>query len=173
MIIKMPEKISHNCGFCVAHTLHDAYSLIKSLQHRGREATGIAAVGTNRIDVIKWKGPVDRFDIIDLYKLFPSTQYHTYMAHVRYATRGRKDRILEDAHPHVIGGNLEDRGSHTIITDCEIAGIHNVQVGSEYFGGVDKSLLITGCDTEALLYYYQEKGAKEILKQIPLSYTMA
>ena len=91
----MSEEISHNCGLCVAHTLHDAYSMIKSLQHRGREATGIAAIGDNKIDVIKWKGPVDRFDLVDLHKMFLSPDYHTYMTHVRYATRGRKDMILE------------------------------------------------------------------------------
>ena len=34
----MAEGIRHNCGFCVAHTLHDAHSIIRSLQHRGREA---------------------------------------------------------------------------------------------------------------------------------------
>ena len=169
----MQNELRHNCGLCVAHTLENVYSMIESLQHRGREATGIAAIGDSRIDVIKWKGPVNRFDIVDLHNIFPSTNYHTYMAHVRYATRGRKDKILEDAHPHVIGGKKIERGSHIIIQDCDIAGVHNGQVGSEYFGGVYKSLLITGCDTEALLYYYQEKGAKEILKQIPLSYTMA
>ena len=38
--------VSHNCGLAVAHTLHDTYSLIKSLQHRGREATGMAAIGS-------------------------------------------------------------------------------------------------------------------------------
>lgn len=169
----MFDAVRHNCGLCVAHTLENVYSMIKSLQHRGREATGIAAIGDSRIDVIKWEGPVNRFDIVDLHNIFPSTNYHTYMAHVRYATRGRKDKILEDAHPHVIGGKKIDSGSHIIIQDCEVAGVHNGQVESEYLDGIDKSLLKTGCDTEALLYYYQEKGAKEILRQIPLSYTMA
>ena len=57
----MEDAVRHNCGFCVAHTLHDAYSFIRSLQHRGREAAGIAAVGEGRIDVIKWAGGVDRY----------------------------------------------------------------------------------------------------------------
>lgn len=169
----MSEEVSHNCGLCVAHTLHDAYSFIKSLQHRGREATGIGAIGDYRIDVIKWKGPVDRFDITDLHKIFQSQNYHTYMAHVRYATRGRKDKILEDAHPHTIGGKIEDWGNHILISDCEIAGVHNGQVDNEYLGDVDKNFLRTGCDTEALLHLFREKGEYEILKQIPGSYTMA
>ena len=39
------EVIQSKCGLCVAHTLHDVYSFIKDLQHRGREACGIAAIG--------------------------------------------------------------------------------------------------------------------------------
>ena len=90
----MAETVRHNCGLSVAHTLHDAYGFIQSLQHRGREATGIAAVGDGRIDVIKWKGGVSRFDVTDLHKIILSPNYHTYMALVRYATRGSKDKIL-------------------------------------------------------------------------------
>ena len=113
------ESIRENCGFCVTHTLHDAYSFGKSIQHRGRDAAGIAAIGKNRIDVLKWRGGVDRFDITDLHKLFPSNDYHTYVVHTRYATRGRKDKLLEDAHPHTIGGTMEHRGNHVIILNCD------------------------------------------------------
>ena len=52
----MTEQIRHNCGFCVAHSLETAYNFTESFQHRGREAAGLAAVGKDRIDVIKWKG---------------------------------------------------------------------------------------------------------------------
>ena len=67
----MVEVVRHNCGLSVAHTLHDAHSFIQSLQHRGREAAGIAAVGDGRIDIIKWKGGVSTFDVTDLYKISP------------------------------------------------------------------------------------------------------
>lgn len=169
----MSEEISHNCGLCVAHTLHDAYSMIKSLQHRGREATGIAAIGDNKIDVIKWKGPVDRFDLVDLHKMFLSPDYHTYMTHVRYATRGRKDMILEDAHPHTIGGRIENRGNHIVISNCEMTIVHNGQVDNRYLKNIDKSLLRTGCDSEALLYFFRKKGEHELLRSIPGAYTLA
>lgn len=169
----MSEKVSHNCGLCVAHTLHDTYSFIESLQHRGREATGIAAIGNEKIDVIKWKGTVDRFDITDLHKIFFSPNYHTYMAHVRYATRGRKDRILEDAHPHVLGGNIEDKGDHIIITDCEMVIVHNGQVDRKYLNIVDKNNLQTECDTEALLHFFRQKSEYEILKEMQGAYTLA
>lgn len=62
----------------MAHTLHDAYSFIRSLQHRGREAAGIAAIGDKTISLIKWKGPVNRFQVTDLHKIFPGPLYHTY-----------------------------------------------------------------------------------------------
>ncbi len=169
----MSEEINHNCGLCVAHTLHDTYSFIKSLQHRGREAVGIAAVGNEKIDVIKWKGLVDRFDVTDLYKIFPGPNYHTYMAHVRYATRGRKDRILEDAHPHVIGGKIENKDDHILITDCEMVIVHNGQVDSKYLNVVDKNFLQTGCDSEALLHLFRRKDGYKILKEIRGAYTLA
>ena len=165
--------LSHNCGLAVAHTLHDTYSLIKSLQHRGREATGMAAIGEERIDVIKWKGPVNRFDITDLHKIFPSPKYHTFMAHVRYATRGRKDKILEDAHPNVIGGKSEKKGDLEIILDCDMAIVHNGQVNPEYLKEVNMESLTTGCDTEALLHLFKEKGEYDILRNIPGAYTVA
>jgi amidophosphoribosyltransferase len=167
------EEVIHNCGLCVAHTLHDTYSFIRDLQHRGREAAGIAAVGDNSIDVIKWTGTIDRFDLTDVYKIFPSHAYHTYMAHVRYATRGRKDKILIDAHPHVIGGRVENRGSHIIISDCDMAAVHNGQVDSQYLCEVDRANLKTECDTEALLHLFMQKGEYDILKQVPGSYTIA
>ena len=156
----MSEYIRHNCGLAAAHTLHDVYSFMKSLQHRGREAAGIAAIGDHTIDVIKWTGPVDFFDLTDLHKIFPKPQYHTYMGHVRYATRGRKDQLLNDAHPHTIGGEIDDRGSHIIIHGCDIAGVHNGQGDLESVSQVDCGSLRTGCDTEALLHLYRSQGAQ-------------
>ncbi len=163
----MSEDIKHNCGITVAHTLHDAYSFIKSLQHRGREATGISAIGIDKIDTIKWEGPVDRFDVTDLHKIFPSPDYHTYMAHVRYATKGRKEKILEDAHPHVLGGQEYHKGSHILITNSEMAIIHNGQVDGKFLGSQEE------CDTKDLLLFYKQKGEYEILRSIPGAYTLA
>ena len=164
----MGEAIQSKCGICVAHTLHDAYSFIKSLQHRGREACGIFALGKNRIDVIKWKGGVTKVDLVDLHKIFPASLYHTFGAHVRYATKGREDKILEDAHPHVIGGNVDDRGDHIIIRDCDAVAIHNGQVN------FPKSLNPNSeCDTKILLKYYMKNKEQSILKNIPGSYVLA
>ena len=168
-------EVEENCGVCVASELPDVYFTIKALQHRGREAAGIAAISEERIDVLKWTGTVDAFDLKDLHKIFPNHHYHTYMAHVRYATSGRKepDQILEDAHPHVIGGKVEHRGNHVLILDCDAALIHNGQVSEKYLKEVDKTKLKTGSDSEAFLHYYMEKGESEVLKNIPGSYLVA
>jgi amidophosphoribosyltransferase len=165
--------LRHNCGLAVAHTLHDVYSFIKSLQHRGREAAGIAAISNDKIDVVKWSGPVNTFDIVDLHKILPGHNYHTYMAHVRYATRGRKDKILEDAHPHTIGGEVIDKGNHVLVLGCQMAAVHNGQINDEYLSCIDKGLLKTECDTEAFLHLYRNKGEHEILKTVPAAYTIA
>ena len=169
----MDGTVRHNCGFSVAHTLHDAYRYIRSLQHRGREAAGIAAVGEGRIDVIKWVGGVDRFDITDLHKIFPSPRYHTYMAHVRYATRGRKDAILDDAHPHTLGGHVESRGNHILIRECEMVAVHNGQVDWAYFSDLDLEDMKSECDTEALLYLYKRDGEIAFFENVPGAYSMA
>ena len=169
----MTEPIRHNCGLSVAHTLHDAYRFIRSLQHRGREGAGIAAVGDGRIDVIKWQGNVSKFDVTDLHKIFPSPSYHTYMAHVRYATRGRKDAILSDAHPHTLGGHVERRGNHILIRDCEMAAVHNGQVDLSHVDDLDLTRMQSNCDTEALLYLYRRDGEHTFLRTVPGAYTMA
>jgi len=171
----MGEIIEHNCGFAVAHTLHNAYNFAKSLQHRGREAAGIAAIGNDRIDVIKWIGLVEAFDLEDLLDLFPlGSDYHSYMIHVRYATRGRKDRILEDAHPHVIGGKVVHKGDHIFIYDCDAAIVENGQTEISLLeDSINKEFLQTECDTEAILHYYMRKGEEELVRQVPGSYTLA
>lgn len=163
--------LRHNCGLVVAHTLHDTYSMIKSLQHRGREAAGIAAIGES-IDVIKWEGTVDRFDLVDLHKIF-SKHYHTYFAHVRYATTGRKDKLLDDAHPHVIGGQVQYNDTHMLILDCDMACVHNGQVDEKYYDTIDKKMLTTDCDTESLLHFYKAYGEEELLRRVPGAYTLA
>lgn len=168
----MEDVTEHNCGYAVTHTLHDAYSFIKSLAHRGRDAVGIAAIGDNRIDVIKWAGNTSSFDLVDLTNIFPASRYHTYLAHDRYATKGSK-RLLADAHPHVIGGNLEDRGSHQIIRDCEAAIVHNGQVNEEYLTAVDSSQLKTKCDSERVLHFYRAFGEHRLMQDIPGSFSMA
>ncbi|MBS3092198.1 hypothetical protein J4466_02155 [Candidatus Pacearchaeota archaeon] len=87
----MGETLDDKCGFCVGYTLHDVYSMLKSVQHRGRGFAGIAAMSEDRIDVVKWSGPVTSFDIGDMHKIFSgSNHYHFFIGHVRYPTKGKK-----------------------------------------------------------------------------------
>ena len=169
----MGEFLEHNCGLVVAHTLHDAYAMIQDLQHRGRDAAGIAAIGDRKIDVMKWIGPVKAVALSSLEDIFPSSNYHTYMAHVRYKTKGSEMNLLASAHPQTIGGIEEYYGSHVIIRDCDFAAVHNGQVEEKYFSSIDKSTLRTTCDTEALLHYFAQQGEFHFLNTIPGSYTIA
>ena len=174
----MGEHISHHCGLCVTHTLHDAYSFIKTLQHRGRDAVGIAGVGHGRIDAVKWLGTVETMDLVDLHKIMPSSGYHTFLAHVRYATKGSKRRLLEDAHPHVIGGAMTDYGSHVIYAGCEMVAVHNGHVADHHLHGAGNAAANGGagagaCDTERLLHLYRAIGEAELVRRLPGAYTMA
>ena len=171
------EEANHQCGVCVTHTLHDNHNFLKSLQHRGRDAVGMAAIGDERIDVIKWLGEASEFDIFDLHKLLPSKHYHTYFGHVRYATRGGKEggveALLSEAHPQVLGGRAEYRNNHVLIRNCEAAMVHNGQVDNSFLCDVPRDMLKTTCDTEALLWFYQQHGEKELMRRIPGAYTLA
>jgi len=169
--------VRHNCGLAVAHSLDETYALLASLQHRGRDAAGIAAIGDGRIDVVKWAGRVESFGIKGLHEILGAgkRRYDLFLGHVRYATRGRKDQILEDAHPHVIGGEWHDRGSHILIVDCESAAVHNGQVAQPYFQSIAAATpqLRTSCDTEALLHLFRQIGEQQLLRQVHGAFTLA
>ncbi len=170
---KLVNDLRHNCGFCVAYSLHDAYKMVRNLQHRGRDAVGVACIGPNRIDVIKWAGEANRFDLDDLQDLFPAHMYHTYMGHVRYATRGRKDKILQDAHPHVMGGRVETHEGFVVIRNCDAAVVHNGQVDTKYLNGFDPGCLTSGCDSEAILYRYKDILERQFIREVPGAFSMA
>ena len=161
------------CGLAIGPSLHDVYRYMKSLKHRGREASGIVGVGYDSIDVLKWAGPVEMFDLEDLQKILSRKGHHTFMGHVRYATRGRKEDILDEAHPHVIGGVVDHRGDHIIIENCDVAGVHNGQFDGGFFDEGIEAKVRTGCDTEAALHLYQAIGERGMMERIPGSYTMA
>jgi amidophosphoribosyltransferase len=173
----MSEEVSHNCGIVVAHTLHDCYNFLKSLQHRGRGAAGIAARrhGGGGIDVVKWTGLVDKFDITDFHKIFPGHDYHTFLGHVRYPSRGRRElkQILEDAHPHVIGGSKTNHGDHVILRNCDAAIVHNGQINEKFLEAVNKRDISSDCDSEIFLHYVFNFGEHDTIENIPGAYTAA
>lgn len=166
----MEEVIQDKCGIAVGHTFHDVYSFGESVQHRGREVCGFFAIG-DTIDVIKFKGLIKKVDLVDMHEIFPTSKhYHTYGVHVRYATRGREDNLLEDAHPHVIGGKYYTRGDHIIIRNCDAVAIHNGQVNLEDIVGSQRAK--NECDTKLLLEYYWQHGSHKLMQTFPGSFTM-
>ncbi len=168
---RMTEIIRENCGIVLSYSLADAYNEIKLLQHRGQEAAGIEGFNGNGIDSVKWAGSVDAFSLDNLDKLLPGRDYKIYAAHVRYATKGRKDRLLQDAHPHTIGGDRIDRGNHIITRRAKKSIIHNGQIDPHFLKKVNKSLLKSDCDSEALLHKYDSDGIKDIIRTIPGTYS--
>ncbi|HLC52071.1 MAG TPA: hypothetical protein VJI98_02400 [Candidatus Nanoarchaeia archaeon] len=171
----MGESIEHHCGLALAHTMHDLYSMMEALEHRGQEAAGIAAVGTRSIDVLKWVGGIRGFGRENLERIFPFDDYHTYIGHVRYSTSGKKDlgELLKGAHPQTIGGRVINHGNHMLVLGCEKAMVHNGQIDVLSLEGiVNKNNPSPGCDTEALLQYFAEQGARNILRRIPGAYTL-
>lgn len=171
----MIRKIDEHCAVVLSRSLHDGYNMAKSLQHRGKEACGLFAFGET-ITVVKWIGTIRTFSLDNLYQIFEGKKIYWWGFHLRYATRGRKETkdILNDAHPHVIGGRVINNGNHIIIENCDMAIIHNGQVDVKKFQHlIDASKLKTGCDSEALLHFYKEKGGREILRAIPGAYVLA
>jgi amidophosphoribosyltransferase len=167
------SEINHNCGIVVTHSLHDAYNMINSLQHRGREAAGIAGFGKNVIDVLKWKGKVKDFGLTDLHEIFPSHKYDLFMAHVRYATRGKKENILEDAHPITIGGKETRHHDHILINDCDYAIVHNGQVFGTCLDDICINDPASKIDSARILEYYHKKNEYNLIKDIPGAFTLA
>ncbi len=179
----MGEVIEHKCGVCVTHSLHDVYSFLKSLQHRGRDTASVTAISRRRIDVLKYKGEVERFDLETIIRNFQEINrvdetnkgdaYHTFFGHVRYATSGiREEDVLKCAHPAVLGGRTIKKQSHVYHIDCDAALVHNGQIDmnniilAPYANGAN-------FDTELLLRYIKEEGYRKTMQNIEGSYFLA
>ncbi len=168
----MGEVLEDKCGICLTHSLHDAYSFLKSLQHRGRDSAGIAAIGKKRIDVIKWVGSVDKFSLEKIVNIFNETNsdgYHTFLGHVRYATKGKKDNILMDCHPITTGGKTIDNNSHLFQLDCLSAGVHNGQA-SQTIDQLVSQNLNNESDTVKLLEFIENNSADKAIETIDGSF---
>ena len=164
----MGEIIEKNCGLCLTHSLHDAYSFLKSLQHRGKDTTGIAAIGKERIDVIKWLGTPDKVQLEKITNIFNEinpNNYHTFIGHVRYATSGDESNPLQNAHPVVLGGTKIEHPTHIFHLDCDSIAIHNGQISLNDENNNE-------LDTLKLLKYSNENGVKAVLNNIHGSYVL-
>jgi len=160
--------LGHNCGIYVGKTLHNTYKGMEALQNRGREVAGIGAVRRDgKIDIIKWVGKVKAFSLDNLQKIFPKQDYSMFMGHVRYATRGRKEFLLDDGHPHFQGGEVKHCGDHMIILNASRCIVHNGQVNDVHLQGIDRTNLNSPIDTAALLEAFRQKGEHGLIHDIP------
>jgi amidophosphoribosyltransferase len=159
------------CGIILGYNLKDVYEGSILLQHRGQEAVGIEGLGETGIDVVKWLGQVRAMSLETLERMLPGNKNKMYAGHVRYATKGSKDDLLQDAHPHTIGGTKVDNGSHIIIRGARKSIIHNGEMDTDLFSDSELSERSSGCDSEALLLRYEKEGVDKILFDIPYSYS--
>ena len=166
--------LGHNCGIYVGSTLHDTYNGLKEVQHRGREVAGIGAVRYDGlIDVLKWVGKVTDFSLKNMHHIFPADKYWKFLGHVRFATKGRKEFILQDGHPQVQGGIADYRGDHVIIRNAERMIVHNGQVNSPHLTSINQSILEDQVDSAAILEFFRRHGEIGLLEEIPGTYVAA
>ncbi|MFP4189439.1 MAG: hypothetical protein ACLFSL_00205 [Candidatus Woesearchaeota archaeon] len=173
----MGEILENRCGVCMSHNLHDAYSYMGAQEHRGRDGAGIGAKGKGRIDVIRWAGKVSSVSLEKIVNMFSEINpegidgYDFFIGHNRYATRGRKEKVLEDAHPFAKGGRKINNGSHMFQLDCDAVCIHNGQIDSSEISDI-LDIVEPEVDSEALLEYVYRFGPEKTLDDIPGSYVL-
>lgn len=92
------EEFQDKCGIIGVHNSVDAaketFLGLHALQHRGQEASGLAALYNNRFKIKKYHGTVaSNFSEADIANLSPETEDQPFSAigHVRYATCGVKN----------------------------------------------------------------------------------
>lgn len=165
--------VFHNCGVALSYDLSQLYNELGYSGHRGREACGIAAIGNDGIDVIKWLGTPQTFDLADMSRLLGYNKPYAFMGHVRYATRGGKgpEALLDAAHPHTLDGHVEIYGNHVIVRNATSAMVHNGQINAKYLDGIDKALL-ERCDTLGALDYMVRRGQHSFVENIPHAFTV-
>jgi len=155
----------NHCGISVSHTLHDAYKILKALQHRGQDAVGIAAKGRHGIDILRWQGLVEDFSLSDAGKILHGD---LFIGHVRYSTTKGKTNsdLFMGAHPRFIGGNKRVMFSHEIIRGASTAIVQNGNL-------VGVSYEEDEIDTDVMLKFYAENDIERTMKEFPAAYASA
>ncbi len=153
------------CGVGFVNSCLDAYGMLRGLEHRGEETTGIAGMKDKEIYAMRWLGKVYNKNYEDIEKI----RGEQFAIHTRYATQGSKDEILRDAHPITLDGydSLSTEKQTSFTKDASSAIVYNGQVvGDKIFPNEIES------DTELLLRTYKEYGIHKLMEEIPGSYSM-
>lgn len=153
-MMEMFDELHEECGVFGCYHIPDAASIayygLHSLQHRGQEASGLAAEENGEITVLKGKGlTVDVFRRPDLKTL----RGENAVGHVRYSTAGGSEHA-----------NIQPMVSHC--SKGDLAVVHNGQIVNEKelrFQLEQQGAIFQGTsDSEVILHLIQmEKGDVE------------
>jgi len=159
------ELVESKCGIVVTHTLHDAYAALDALQHRGKDAVGVATKGRHGIDILRWQGLVKDFSLADAGEILKGD---LFIGHLRYSTsKGKTDSdLFLGAHPRFLGGKRDNRDSHDIIRGASKVIVHNGNLPGVSYEGDE-------IDTDVMLKFYAEYGIEETIKKFPAAYASA
>jgi len=158
------------CGVGFVHSAFDGQIMLRGLEHRGEESSGISGiVSDGGINAIRWLGKIYNMSLLELEETFGNSD--KLILHTRYATNGSKDELLRDAHPITLDGDgILDKGkSHT--SGATSAIVHNGQVVYTDIVNQFVDKMKTGTDTELLLRIYNEYGIHQLLEQVPAAYS--
>ena len=161
------------CGVgYINNSFLDAYTLLRGLEHRGEETTGIAGLNEGNIKVVRWLGKIYKKNFEE-YEALESEfkDYNKFLVHTRYATQGSKEKLLRDAHPITINGNFNLEGETFYSQDSDSAIVHNGQLVNIDALKEQFDNRITSSDTELLLRVYKKGGIEEVMENIPSAYS--
>jgi len=173
------REVDSKCGIFVAHSLHDVYNGLVSLQHRGQDSTGIACLVNEKnfpyksyIDILRWEGKVRDFSLETASRILDGGIL--FIGEVRYSTnKGKtKKELFEGALPRYFGENSKitkydsPRHRHIIIRNADCALVHNGNL-IEVSPGENKT------DSDILLEFYIKNGIEKTIKFFPAAYSVA
>lgn len=170
------REVDSKCGIFIAHSLHDVYNGLISLQHRGQDSSGIACMTENgSIDILRWEGKVRDFSLDTASRILDGGIL--FMGEVRYSTnKGKtKEELFEGALPRYSGNPLSvtkyeyPRHRHVIVRGAKFSLAHNGNlIGIS--PGENKT------DSDVMLEFYAKQeidGIEKTIETFPAAYAAA
>lgn len=161
------------CGVGLATSVFDAYAMLRGLEHRGEECSGMGGTKNGKITALRWPGKIYEKTLQELEKEDGFSDINQFIVHTRYATVGSKEELLKAAHPITLGGKTAVNGASSCTSGAKMAIVHNGQVVDD--AGITRPFMkeaTTGSDSELLLQMYKKHGIEGLVEQIPASYSI-